>query len=832
SKPSTIRRQINDEVETIVLKCLQKERERRYQSAGELARDVEHFLTGEAIEAKRDSAAYVLRKHLRKYRLPLAVAAAFLLVLTGGLVASVSFWRQAAAGRDRAVMAEQEQTRERQRADAERDRALAAEAHATTEAERARREAAKVTQIQEFLQNMLASVDPQKAKGADVTVREVLDEAAQRIGAQLGDHPAVEAAVRHTIGLTYSHLGRLEQAKEQFEIAVALRRDSEIGDELELATSLRHLADLAEIVDRDVTRSRSLYEEALAIRERRLGKEHPLTVEVLTDLAATELIARQESAVQGLTGEVIRRITGSMSSDEELFADLEQWLDELSALWREGRREEALNAVRSKMRPYVDSGLATQNLWGMLISGSERRQSAGDYDAAEPLLREAVRMAREAENPVLISDALEYLGSLLRHRKQACTEAVACFSEVLDLRAEFYGTDHEYTLTARQSLATAMAQCGRLSEAEQYYREALAGYRRAKGADDSDTLALISHLATMVYHQGRVAEAERLYAEAVEGARHALPEGHEHTGIYLWGHGLCLTKLERYPEAETALLEAHGILAGANRPEHKRTVSVAGSLALLYEVWGKPEPAEQYRREDLAGWRGTLGDEHTTTRLAIVALAKVLRGQGKLDEAERYYREALAGYRSAGGDDHPNTLATMTELAWLLGDRGKFQEAERLLREALAIRRKQQPRDDNAVDRLLAWRGMMLNGLAQYPEAEAVLRECLAIRQNTLPEDHWAIFNAMSMLGESLAGQGKFGEAQPLLLDSYVKLHEDAEAIPEAYRTMRVREALERIVDLYDAWHEAEPGEGYDAKAAEWRAKLEQWQATTRPAAG
>jgi len=113
TRPSTLRgegerlaRRINDEVETIVLKCLHKERERRYQTAGELARDVKHYLNGEPIEAKRDSLPYVLRKRLKRHKLAVGFAAGLLAVVTAGFVISLTFWRQAVEDRDLAQVAE------------------------------------------------------------------------------------------------------------------------------------------------------------------------------------------------------------------------------------------------------------------------------------------------------------------------------------------------------------------------------------------------------------------------------------------------------------------------------------------------------------------------------------------------------------------------------------------------------------------------------------------------------------------------------------------------------------------------------------------------------
>lgn len=96
ARPSTMRRQINNEVETIVLKCLAKERDRRYQSSGELGRDIRRYLAGETIEAKRDSGWYVITKTLNRHRVPVAVVAAFLILLVAFAATMTVMYRRTA----------------------------------------------------------------------------------------------------------------------------------------------------------------------------------------------------------------------------------------------------------------------------------------------------------------------------------------------------------------------------------------------------------------------------------------------------------------------------------------------------------------------------------------------------------------------------------------------------------------------------------------------------------------------------------------------------------------------------------------------------------------
>jgi WD40 repeat protein/predicted Ser/Thr protein kinase len=137
-RPRSFHRDIDDELETIVLKCLSKGRERRYQTAGELARDIRHYLAGEPIEAKRDSAIYLLRKTVRRYRVPVIAASAFVVLLAAAMVASTALWRRAefAAEREqqqRVLAVQRTEQAVRAQSDAEAARAAAQREQAAAE---------------------------------------------------------------------------------------------------------------------------------------------------------------------------------------------------------------------------------------------------------------------------------------------------------------------------------------------------------------------------------------------------------------------------------------------------------------------------------------------------------------------------------------------------------------------------------------------------------------------------------------------------------------------------------------------------------------------------
>src|SRR5262249_52462624 len=131
--------------------------------------------------------------------------------------------------------------------------------------------------------------------------------------------------------------------------------------------------------------------------------------------------------------------------------------------------------------------------------------------------------------------------------------------------------------------------------------------------------------------------------------------------------------------------------------------------------------------------------------------------------------------------------------------------------ELLTIQSRKLPADHPNRAGMLAQLGLLLLQAGQPAEAESVLGECLAIREKKLPDD-WSTFNARSLLGGALLGQQKYAAAELLLLQGYEGMKQREAKIPPQGK-VRLTEARERLVQLYEAW-------GKPEKAAEWRAKL------------
>jgi serine/threonine protein kinase/Tfp pilus assembly protein PilF len=194
--PKKLGQTVRGELDWIVMKALEKDRTRRYETANGFLRDIQRYLTDQPVEACPPSATYRLRKFAYKHRAPLVVAAAFVLLLVVATV--VSSWQAI--------------------------RATRAKATALVEKDRAEKATVTATNVANYLEQMFATATPGSDKGMDYTVRQMLDDFTEGLEGKFDDQPEAEASLQTTIGRAYRALGEGNKAEKHMARAMELRR--------------------------------------------------------------------------------------------------------------------------------------------------------------------------------------------------------------------------------------------------------------------------------------------------------------------------------------------------------------------------------------------------------------------------------------------------------------------------------------------------------------------------------------------------------------------------------------------------------------------------------
>jgi serine/threonine protein kinase len=263
TEPTRLGKVLRGELDWIVMKALEKDRTRRYETASGLAHDIERYLADEPVEACPPSAGYRLRKLARKYKKPLMAATAFAVLLLAGVV--VSNWQavRATQAETKARAAEAEATKDRDRADSEKQNTQAA--------------------LHFLLVDVLEQADPYHEPDRDLKVRVLLNRAASRLECDKEMPPLVQAAIRLTMGRSYLGLGELEEAERQLTRAYALEQQhagENHRDTLDAAYSLARLYWLQS----DFSKAEPLFLRVVDGRRRLFGEEHPETLRALIGL--------------------------------------------------------------------------------------------------------------------------------------------------------------------------------------------------------------------------------------------------------------------------------------------------------------------------------------------------------------------------------------------------------------------------------------------------------------------------------------------------------------------------------------------------------------------
>ncbi|MEM7261831.1 MAG: serine/threonine-protein kinase, partial [Planctomycetota bacterium] len=554
-------RALRGDFDSILMKALEKSQIRRYQSAIELREDLVRALEDRPISASPPSGWNAVRKFVRRHRIAVIAATIVVLALSVGLV-TASLGLQEAA----------------------RERTAAIEA-----LEKVEEEARKARTAMTFLQETLVAASPGSTQGDDDRVLvEMLEGATRRMSSALAEFPAVETELRITLAVTFLGLGRLEEAKEQAELA--RNRLAQLGEisptvrvelgivegmiQVNLAQSaegeekLRETLLLADALSAESTTAESL--------RSRVRKDLGWVVLQRHELAEAERLAREALSYPDSTD------PNHIAANNLLALSLkyQKKYEEAESIYRQTWTHARALGEDHPLVAQVENNL------GMLLIYDDRD------DEAEVMLQAALDRRNRifsGDHPAL-AESYNNLG-LIKSRRDKKAEAIPLYERARDILEASVEPNHP-------NLASLAFNIAELYESQRDAKSAAIEYRRALAIDESHYGAEHAYVARGRFQLARALFRSEDYTAAESMAEKALVSYRAVEATEPWElaramslHASCLVKAERYEEAESELLDAHRRVVEQLGGEHARTRAVRQILHRLYQAWGKPERA-------------------------------------------------------------------------------------------------------------------------------------------------------------------------------------------------------------------------------------------------
>jgi non-specific serine/threonine protein kinase/serine/threonine-protein kinase len=554
-----LRHALRGELDWIVMKALEKERARRYETANGLALDVRRYLTGQSVLAAPPSRAYRLGKFVRRHRSEVAAAAALLVVLVGGVVGFA--WQ----------------------------------------ADRARRKAAELEEVVAFQADMLRRID--WVDGGRV----MSEDAERQVAAALAREGLGRAETADELAAfkkQWRRLNATEAARnlvEHLVLAPALATVNErFATRPAIAAQLRReLAQIYRTLGSYET-SRTLLLEVVATSREAFGAEHPETLEAMSQLGQTLGNARRFEEAEKTLRFVLDARTRALGADDPLTLAASMHLGEMLA--DASRFEEAEAHLRTVYDKASRGDAATRRLAPVAASGlASSLGQRGRFDEAAGYAEAAVEQLRELYG----DDAKELVVALnnrawILARTDRLDAAEAAYRDALAHSRRTLGEVHPETEMLYVALADVLRVQGKLGEAE---RNARSVVERTKPTDDPELLALVARdvLGAVLVRQGRFVEALDVLEPVESDARRAFGDPRRMTRL-LTSIGIARAELGRHAAAEASLLEAYRL--GSRDAVMRRSANESrAALLRLYEAWDRVEPGQGH-----AARAASLGD--------------------------------------------------------------------------------------------------------------------------------------------------------------------------------------------------------------------------------
>ncbi len=550
TEPRKLTSLIRGELDWIVMKCLDKDRSRRYSTANGLARDIGRYLSEEPVEASPPSTTYRLKKFLRRNRRPVLAASIMVLLLVAGVVGTTIGLVRAEHRAEGERLAKESAVKRLvqiekgmevlssvfenldPRAEEKEGRPLRAILGdlLTKAAEQLEGEAVGDPVLVAGLQNRLGQSLLNLGMAAPAI--ELFLKARQTRSATLGSDHADTLTTMNNLAVAYKYAGKMNQALPLHQETLALRKAKLGDDHPDTLTSMNNLA-AGFRGDGKPDLAVPLHEEALRLRKAKLGRDHPDTLISMNNLALSYHVAGKMDLALPLYEEALTLRKAKLGHDHAStltsMSNLALGYKDVGKLDRALLlHEETLQLRKIKLGPDHPDTLTSMNNLAVDL------QAAGKLDRALPLLEETLKHTKAkmgGDHPETLSSMNNLAFGFQGAGK--IEEALPLYEETLKLRKAKLGAEHPRTLTSMNNFAFGLEAAGKLDQALPLYEETLKLTKAKLGPDHPDTFMVLNNVARVYQAAGKLDAAVPLLLEAATGAERKLGLDHPQTRRYI-----------------------------------------------------------------------------------------------------------------------------------------------------------------------------------------------------------------------------------------------------------------------------------------------------------
>ncbi len=698
TEPKKLAAMLRGELDWIVMKCLEKSRDRRYETANALCRDLQRFLADEPIEARPPSVRYLAGKFLQRNKA--AAGATFLIavcLILGVIGTTLGRW-EAQAQRDVAKLALEDEAKQRKEADRQR---LIAEAAASAERLAREQEQKRLQQVLKSntaLASIFKVLNPFEKSDDDQPLNILLGEQLVQVtndleAGTLGD-PVAIAGLQVTLGKALYYLGYPQEALRLFRTAVGIYDSNQLLDSTEGGEARSNLAATYREID-GPSQALPLLEAELQARTKRLGPDDESIATVLELLGLCYRDLEKHKQAMELHQEALRIRTAKLGEDNPQTLNSQSNLAEAYSLL--GKTELALP---------------------LFERASIERPNANDFDSLERMSSLASQYLQNQEG----KKALEIYQRIFNRRKELLGDthpgtlrsmcsvanslrdlgktdsAISMTQELNQLVQKRFGQKHPQTVDAKFLLALLFSEKKQFDTAIPMIEQACNAQKLLSGEKSTASLKYMVSLARIYSDAGRHADGIELQQETLRNLNQTLGANHREA---LSSKNQLAIQYSMASKLDDALTTARDLVETSEKAlglKHADTLIYIGNLAEFLSDSRNPFAAIEVLQPLIQRKREQYGNEHVSTISSLSDLAFAFDRAKQTDKALGIYEEVYRLSVAALGPDHLSTLTRANNLALTYQEIGDEPKAQALFQHL--VDRYSELREQEGVDAL------------------------------------------------------------------------------------------------------------------------------------